>query len=228
MAAKPKKIIRTTPVGRFVWPKFAKPDEYKGKKSYNCKFALPADHEWAQKFIAAIDKMADETLAKAVSEDKRVPAKQKKDPWGLARKPYENELDKEGEETGNVVFKFKANYSGTRKDGSTWVRDKLRVFDAKGKPFKLADDPWNGSEGCVSFEMRPFAQGPDVGAGVSLSIEAVQITKLVSGGEGSADQYGFGAHEDGFDADDIQADDKTADDKGNASDVAEASDDDDF
>lgn len=210
---RPKKITRTTPPGSFKWPKLVAPDEYKGKKAFKTGWTAPADDPWVGKAIKAIDKMADDELAKAIASDKRNPAKQKQNPWKLASKPYENETDKEGNETGRVLFKFKANFEGTRKDGTPWKHKGIPVFDANGKKFKLAEDPWSGTEDCITFEMRPYSQGPDVGAGVSLSIEAVQIIKLVQGGEKDAEGYGFGKHDGGFDADDgPQAGDNSSDD----------------
>lgn len=221
---KPKKVIRTTPEAPLKWPKLAKAETYKNKTTFNTQQVFPADSEYAKKLIKAIDKMADEALEKAIAEDKRPQKKKDANPWKLAPKPYDNELDKEGEETGNVVFKFKANAEGKKKDGSPWKRDRLKIFDAKGKAFRLKDDPWNGTIACVSYEMRPYAASAEVGAGVSLSIEAVQIIKLVQGGEGNAEDYGFKKRDDGFDADEApegdedESGDKTESDSGSSSD----------
>ena len=53
---------------------------------------------------------------------------------------------------------------------------------------------WSGSEMKVSAELVPYYTAM-VGAGVSMRLRAVQITKLVEGGNGNAKGYGFGEEE---------------------------------
>lgn len=232
---KPKKIIQTSPRGVFVgYPKLAQADtKFKAEGEYSVKLALPADHPWATKTIAAITKMADEKLAEMVKNDDRPAGKKKAEPWKLNDSlPYANELDKDsGEETGRVVFSFKATASGVYKSGprkgEKWNR-KIALFDAKGQP-AAGVNPWGGSEGCVSFEMIPYAVSAKIGAGVKLGLEAAQIIKLVQGGERDAAGYGFAAQEDGdgFDAA-AAADAEAGDTTGDAPAGGDAGSDDDF
>lgn len=231
---KPKKTIRTTPRGVLIYPKLKTPDtKFKAEGEYVTRLRLPTSAEYTQKLIKLIDKTADEALAQAIKDDPRDAAKKKKTPWKLNEaKPYQDETDKEGNETGNTLFKFASKASGVYKKGpkagQKWTRS-IAMFDSKGKPVKGVD-PWGGTEACVSYEVRPYAATANVGAGVVLGLEAVQILKLVKGGERAADDYGFVPQEDdgGFSADDVvdETGAATAADKGEG-DVAEASDNDD-
>lgn len=226
--AKEKKtyVQKTTPEGEFIWPKLHTPDEFKGKKTYNTSFALPADHPWVEKCIKLIDKMADEALAEAVANDKRPQKKKDASPWKLAQKPYENETDKDsGEETGRVLFKFKKNYEVKDYKTGEMKTTEVKMFDGRGK--KIRVNPWSGTIGCVSFTFLPYAQGADVGAGVKLGLDAVQIIKLVKGGERDAEGYGFAKRDD---AEDIESDEASDDDSAEEtkSDVASSDDDEDF
>ena len=101
-------------------------------------------------------------------------------------------------------FKFKMKASGKdKKTGKPWSR-KPTIFDAKGKPMTPVPSIWGGTIGKVSFEVGPyFVQGQAM-AGISLSLNAVQIIELRSGGGGTAESYGFG-EEDGYEYDEADA-----------------------
>src|SRR5699024_3019131 len=90
---------------------------------------------------------------------------------------------------------------GPRK-GRRWNR-KPQFFDAKGKPMLKVPDIWGGTVGKVSFSFVTDGYFiPGTGAcGISLQLEAVQIIDLVSAGQRSADDYGFG-EEEGYEHDD--------------------------
>jgi hypothetical protein len=63
---------------------------------------------------------------------------------------------------------------------------------------------WSGSEMKVSAELIPYFTAM-AGAGVSLRLRAVQITKLVEGGAGNSKGYGFDEVKDGY----VAPEDKT-------------------
>lgn len=230
--AKPKKVIRTTPRGIFIYPKLAVPDtKFKAAGEYSVKLSLSTASEYAQKLRSHIDKVCDEALVEAINSDTRDAAKKKKTPWKLNEsKPYSDETDKEGNETGNTLFKFACLASGvSKKDGKPWSRT-VSMFDSVGQRLpKGRVNPWGGTEGCVSFESRPYAATAQVGAGCILALEAVQIIKLVKGGEQDASAYGFQATDDGgFSADDVAEDDKTEASVGDAKAVLAGATQDDF
>lgn len=106
--------------------------------------------------------------------------------------PFEDEVDDNGELTGSTVFKFKTKAQITTKDGKI-IPNKVAIFDSKGTPMTDCN-VWSGSEMKVSAELVPYYTAM-VGAGVSLRLRAVQITKLVEGGNGNAKGYGFGEEE---------------------------------
>ena len=56
---------------------------------------------------------------------------------------------------------------------------------------------WSGSEMKVSAELIPYYTAM-AGAGVSMRLRAVQITKLVEGGSSNAKGYGFDKVKDGY------------------------------
>jgi hypothetical protein len=126
------------------------------------------------------------------------------------------------EPTGELVFKFAARASGEYKNGSKagqFWDTRPTVFDVKtnvliqGFRFRdRADDEkmadvhvksspgiWGGSTGKVSFEVGIDKDGepgyfiPGTGAaGLKLALNAVQVIDLVSAGQRSAEDYGFG------------------------------------
>ena len=112
------------------------------------------------------------------------------------------ETDKEGNETGNAVFKIKVK-NRTGKGGDLWDR-RPKMFDAALKPIDV--NPWSGTTMIVSAEIYLWST-PD-GKGMSLQPMGVQIIDLVSGGDGvNPEDMGF-SKQDGFtaDEDDIAGD----------------------
>ena len=112
----------------------------------------------------------------------------------MANPPYEDDVDDNGEPTGSTIFKFKTKAQLTTKDGKI-IPNRVAIFDSKGTPMTDCNI-WSGSEMKVSAELVPYYTAM-VGAGVSMRLRAVQITKLVEGGNGNAKGYGFG-EEEGF------------------------------
>jgi hypothetical protein len=219
-AKKPKNPQYNTPVVTFgPFPKITAPDfKFKPEKGeFVLRGILPTDHPVAMKMRTLADEIADKALKVAVEKDERPAAKKKQTPWKLNEsKVYTDEVDDEGNETGRTVFKFSMLHSGvSKKTGKAW-KMWPKLFDANGKAIpreKNADydlKVWGGSEGIVRFEAVPYAATANVGAGCKFSLVAVQITKLVEGGDGSsAEDFGFGKVEGGFDSDSIAPQEET-------------------
>ena len=111
-----------------------------------------------------------------------------------ANLPFEEEYV-EGKPTGNLIFKFKTKAKIITKDGKV-IPNKVAIFDSQGKP--MTDiSIWSGSEMKVSAELIPYFTAM-AGAGVSLRLRAVQITKLVEGGNANSAGHGFDKVEDGY------------------------------
>jgi len=145
------------------------------------------------------------------------------------------------EPTGEISFKFKMKASGVYKKGpstgKTWD-SRPAIFDAKGVLLvpsfrfqnredgasvtdahpKVKPEIWGGTIGKVSFDVgldandEPgyFVSGTGA-AGLSLGLKAVQVIDLVSGGQRTAKDHGFGDETDGDDAAEPEAADDGAD-----------------
>lgn len=90
------------------------------------------------------------------------------------------EVDDEGNETGNVIFKCKVKNT-KRKDGKLWDRKPLLV-DSKRQPVPEGTNPWGGTVATVKAEI--FLQNNSYGKGVSLQPIVVQLIDLITGGSG--------------------------------------------
>ena len=140
----------------------------------------------ASEILKAVDRVCGQSLNLAKDKTKGEAIKE-------APKPYQNEVDDSGKETGNVVIKFKCKAKVTTKSGESFD-NKPAIFDAKGNPLTNVNI-WGGTQMKVSAELIPYYTNM-VGAGVSLRLRAVQILKLVEGG---TDSSGFGFEkEDGY------------------------------
>lgn len=173
-----------TPEGTAIYPHLIKPDtkfnvmgEYKVSLSIPEKEAAPmiVNYNNAQK------------IAKSMIPKGKNPK--------MAQLPYSNELDDDGQETGNVIFKFKMKAKVTTLDGRN-IELKPKIFDAAGTLLNDVDSIWGGSRLRVSADLVPYHVAA-IGAGVSARLKAVQIIELKTGGGSSAEAFGFEAT-DGF------------------------------
>lgn len=156
-----------TPKGTLSWPYIGKPDTrynpegvYKTSLIVSGEDAAPLMETCKQMFI---DEYGTAKLAKA-------------------NMPFSPEVDDQGNETGNVVFKFKS-------------KRQPKLYDAKGKVISKNLQVASGTVAKVATAINPYATGINVG--VSLYLNDVQIIELVEYGKGAL----FG-EEDGFEFDD--------------------------
>lgn len=195
---KEKRIRLTTPVpGIWVWPKLNQP-ETKFKKQGEYGLKVKYTPEEAASLQQLLEPLYQQALEEAKAEwEAQTPPQKKKNPF-KENPYYEPEYDKDGNETGYILFKFATDASGTKKDGSTW-EFKPKIFNGANPPQLLSNPPkvGNGSFGKVSFEVRPYFIPATGAAGMSMKLSAVQVLRIVSGG--SASDYGFGAEE-GYEA----------------------------
>lgn len=178
----------TTPLGVAGYTYLTVPDtKFKEEGEYRIQLTLKA-HDYNTKLA---DLLANE-IAKSVEEAKA-------DPKNKGKKIREADLPIKELENGDfqLNIKCKAKVIG-RKDGKVYDLKPV-LFDAKGE--RISGDPkvGAGSKVKVNFEIRPYYTAL-VGAGISLSLKAVQIIKLESyGGGGNASQFGFD-EEEGYEA----------------------------
>lgn len=176
-----------TPAGIAVWPKLTKPDtKFNADGEYNVKLRIPSEE--AKDLITSLDNAY--ALAQEDAKDKN-PGKKIK----AASQPYTEELDDQGNETGNILVSFKCKAKITDKQGN--VRNNApRLFDSKNQEFPKDQDIWGGSTLRIAFNAIPYYTAM-AGAGISLRLKAVQVINLVAGGGGTGESYGFG-EEDGY------------------------------
>lgn len=206
---KPEKF--TSEIGVAFHPYLDKPDT-KFKDEGEFKVNMRWSAEAAEKIKAQVDEK--------MKEARKLPellAAKKKNPKATIpeNSPYKDALDDNGDETGELEFKFASTASGkSKKDGKPWSR-KIKFFDAKGQPIKPIS-LWSGSRIRVSYTIGVYFINAKVGYGVKLYLEAVKVIEAVQGSGGSAKDYGFGEEEEGYTKDDMQSDDSDdADDDSN-------------
>lgn len=107
--------------------------------------------------------------------------------------PYEQEVDDQGNLTGNYLFKFKQKAKINTKDGRT-INMKVALFDAQRTPTDVLIG--GGSEIKVAATMWPYVLQTTKSVGVSLRPSAVQVLSLVSVGDSKT--ANFFDSEDGF------------------------------
>ena len=178
------KVVSPVGVSQYAWlttpdTRFDETGHYKTNLIINAKEA--------QSLKAQIDAEIKKSVALAKEKAKGKAIKE-------APRPYEDELI-DGKESGNVIFKFKTKAKIIAKDGKV-IPNRVALFDSAGKPM-IDANVWSGSEMKVSAELIPYYTAM-AGAGVSMRLRAVQVTKLVEGGSSNAKGYGFEKVKDGY------------------------------
>jgi hypothetical protein len=179
MAQNYEKIVTPVGISQYAW--LSTPDT-RFDETGHYKTNLILKTEDAAELMQSIDKAL--ALSTKDAQEKSKGKKVK-----TADAPYFEEMDDDGQETGNTIFKFKCKAQIVTKDG-TIIPNRVAMFDASGTPIGKDVSVWSGSEMKVSAELVPYFTSM-VGAGVSMRLRAVQITKLVEGGGGNAKGFGF-------------------------------------
>lgn len=209
------RVKLVTPKVVFRYPKLVEPDygtdQYPIEGgAYSVQALIPAEE--AKVLIDKLQPLYDQAIAEAQMKFDQLPLPQRKKHGSIKEQPFfTEEYDKETEEpTGNLIFKFKMKASGKdKKTGKPWTR-KPTIFDASGKPMLNPPSIWGGTIGRISFEVGPYFVLGQAMAGISMSLSAVQIIELRTGGGGNAADHGFGAEE-GYQYDEADAAPKAAD-----------------
>ena len=199
----------TTPVGIATSAFIIVPStEYDENGQYFVRLKLKTDDKATQKLIKLIDDSREWAFNEAVE---RLELPKDKKACKMADPSYKTEEDEDGNETGYTIFNFKRKAVRMTKNGDLKPIT-LPLFDSMLQPVDREGlDVWSGSEIAVAFKLCPFYT-PQVGAGVSHRLEAIQLIKVVSGGSDSrsATEFGFERNETGFaqhtaDDEDIEA-----------------------
>lgn len=196
MAEQPKRqraTVHTTPKGVAVFPWITRPDtRFNADGVYQTGLRL--NEEDGQTVLALVSAEHDKNLADVKEKNKGKKIKE-------ADLPIQEELDADGNLTGNYIARFKLN--AQFKNGDDIIKTAPAIFDAKGTKIEL-DALWGGSVIRVAYSIHPYYTAT-VGAGVTLRLRGVKVIQLAAGGGASADAFGFGEEEDGYEAETFEA-----------------------
>ncbi len=194
-----------TPVGVARYPHLNSPDtRFDDPGIYKCDIILPVEDGAVQELITYLTGIRDKRF-KAEKEDA------KKGKKFVKADIFELEIDDAGDETGNLILKTKLNSVGKDKSGKTWTNEP-RLFDSEGNPIPSETQIWSGTRLIIAGTVNPYAMTNTVivekkgkqtkkkitSVGVSLKCKGVQVLELVTGGDATAESFGFGTHSDGY------------------------------
>jgi hypothetical protein len=204
---KPRKLpLHTSPKGVLVFPKLIVPDT-KFDKDGRLGTGLRLSSDAAGPLIATLQPLHNEALeaAEAARAEKVAslpPAKAKLVKPVSVNPFFAEDLDEDGNETGDLMFRFGVKAKGVaRKKGKEEVFErKIAIFDARGNMIRDEKlEIWSGSVGRVTFVAVPYYVPATGACGLSLRPVAVQIIDLRTRGSAkSAEAFGFDKEEDGF------------------------------
>lgn len=168
-----------TPAGPFQHPWINNPDtKFNPDGVFQNTLVLPKSDVNTANLLALIDEHCqtafnDETAGLSKAELKK---------WSVY-KPYEDELDEDGEETGNVKLHFKRNHIITLKGGEKRELS-ISVYDTTGTRAEADTMPsiYGGTVGKVLFAFRNIKVPSAHLAGCKLDFAAVKIIQLKTGG----------------------------------------------
>jgi hypothetical protein len=193
MALKPfavKGMDMTSPRGTALWCKIKEPDyAYNEKGIYSTSLVCDPNEETVKKYIEKLEELRDVALAET-----RETLGAKGNAY-KARPVFTEEEDRDGNATGNIIFKFKMNNVADRTQaGHT---DKIFVVDAKRQVVSFKDVPLvgNGSKiRCVGFA-NPYSAPNSKEVGISLIWTKMQLIELIEYSNGGGDDF---EEEEGF------------------------------
>lgn len=199
--ARIKRETFVTPKGIAVYPWLNKPDtKFSPEGEYKVTLKIPSRE--AEDLISRLTGIAEDYHEELIKTDPKAKHLRMNFPW-------EEEMDDQGNVTGNYLFKFKQKANITGKDGSSYAM-KVAIFDAKRNPSTSLVG--GGSEIKVAATVWPYKMGSTKTVGLSLKPTAVQIISLQSVGGGSAasmfnDEDGFVETSDVYEDDTAEAHD---------------------
>lgn len=180
----------TSPKGKALWCKYKEADtKYNAKGEYSTSLVCNPEDPAVQKYIERLEELRDiaynetcETLGAAKAK-------------GVTKaEVYSDEIDQNGNETGNIVFKVKLKDLTDRQQRGDSTE--IVTVDAKKNRLKMADAPLvgNGSEIRVVSYANPYYMASTKVVGISHIWSKMQIIDLVefAGGDDDFDE------EDGF------------------------------
>lgn len=167
-----------SPKGKALWCSIKEPNyTFNAKGDYMTSLVCDPNDEAVKAFISKLEALRD-TAYEETLETQGDKGKQ-----NSKREVYNIDYDKDGNQTGNIIFKFKLSNIADREPG----QDKIAVVDAHKNQMLNIPLVGNGSIiRCVAFA-NPYYMASTKEIGVSLMWKRMQILELVEFGGGSAD-----------------------------------------
>lgn len=163
--------------GKALWAKVFTPDtKFDSDGLYSIEVVIP--EEEAQEVCEYLEGLRDERLAAEVKANPKAKSLS-------ARPVFEQDLDKDGNETGNLKFKAKLKATVRGRDNNTY-KQKPIVVDAKRTPMTEETLIGNGSVVKVAYEPVTYVMASSKQVGVSLRLKGVQVIELVEYGNKNA------------------------------------------
>lgn len=203
--ANPKKLPPlNTPPGVAVFPNLNVPDtKFKPEGEYASRLAYDPNNDKVKAMVAELERRRDaawdDHLASLDAGDR------KKFEKAYSKAPvFTQELGKEGDETDRILINFKMKASGkNKKTGKEWTQ-KPTILDAKGRKMENPPDIYGGSTLRIGFETTSGPVPSSKLFYLSCRLMLVKVIELVTKGGYSADAFGLGDEEDGYEADESE------------------------
>jgi hypothetical protein len=172
---KPNFEVFTTPVGELVYPWLTRADtRYDPDGVFQTKLLLP--FEGAQELIAKLEGTLGDFIdtLDPNKRDRLVPAA-----------VFEPEYDDDGNDTGNVLFRFKLKNNVTPANGDAFTQAPVLVMADDGS--RVEAPIYGGTMARIKGQIVPYTNAASSSVGVTLRLRSVQVHELVSGtGDGGA------------------------------------------
>ena len=185
----------TTPVGTAKWPNLVSVDPHESYGGdYSVQLLLDKESAEAQEFVARIEQLRDEMHVQMQANMGR------NKPWNTSHFPVSDDLDQDGEESGNFNVRLKSK--GSYERGGQTIERKINFYDASGQKIENPAQAFGGevpmgSRIAAAIQVAPYQSGANFG--VTLRIEAIQVIELGgSNAPASAEACGFAVHDGGF------------------------------
>lgn len=173
-----------SPKGKAMWAKInSRIDEYEGKKKYSIDVIFDKDGE--QKMLKVVNDALDEAKNSPEYSGKI---------WrnDTDRLSYHPETDKDGNETGSLVFHFQTKAFMTDRETGEEVQKIIPVFSNEEKR-KLNKDESIGNGSMVRVKFTPSAYWMNKSSnGINLYLSKIVVDKWVKFGGGDDDFSEFG------------------------------------
>ena len=181
--------------GKAIWAKVFEPDtKFNPDGVYSVDLLKPeAD---AVKMSEYLEGLVNERMAEEIKTSPKY-----KDSLSI-HLPFEKDFDRDGNETGEVKFKFKLDAKVKGRNGE--FTQKPAIMDAKRTPMSGDHLIGNGSDIKVAFEPRTYFIPATKMVGVKLHLRGVQVINLVEYGDSAA----MFEDEDGYTETAVEKDDR--------------------